>query len=349
MSVRRHPFLASLIAGAVCFGAGVADVDAAAAKQRRARSRAPAKPIEILAPVGAGTHDLRAAEAARAAIGRRRNVAVIAMDPWSGRVMTVGNPESALSNAYQPCSVFKLAVALAGLERGVIQPETRFNCTRGCWISPGHGPIDLRRALAVSCNPYFEWIGEQVGFDAVVDAGRRLGLGQATGVNLLGESAGALPARPPRQGVGHMSSHGAGVKTTALQLGVLMAALVNGGRVVTPRLASETEPLAIPVAGAAPSARVAPPGLISLLQPGLFSAVTEGSAQKAFAPDFIATGKTGSCSGVGWFASSLGYPRAEMVVVTLVRGGNGSAASTVAGDFYRHLLGRTPDVAVASY
>ena len=53
----------------------------------------------------------------------------------------------------------------------MIHPETRFNCTRGCWISPGHGPIDLRRALAVSCNPYFEWIGEQVGFDAVVDAG----------------------------------------------------------------------------------------------------------------------------------------------------------------------------------
>lgn len=344
MFFRTHPRAAALLAGLVCLAASGVD---AAAKARKARARVAPRPIEVLAPAGAGAHDLRAAEAARAAIGRRRNVAVVAMDPWTGRVMTVGNPESALSNAYQPCSVFKLAVALAGLERGVIQPETRFNCTRGCWITPGHGPIDLRRALAVSCNPYFEWIGEQVGFDAVVDAGRRLGLGQATGVNLLGENAGVLPGRPPRQGVGHMSSHGAGVKTTALQLGVLMSALVNGGRIVTPRLIPETDPAAAPVAGA-PSVRIAPPGLISLLQPGMFSAVTEGSAQKAFAPDFIATGKTGSCSGVGWFASSLGYPRSEMVVVTLVRGGNGSAASTVAGDFYRHLLGRTPDLAVAA-
>ena len=53
----------------------------------------------------------------------------------------------------------------------------------------------------------------------------------------------------------------------------------------------------------------------------------------------MASGKTGSCAGVGWFASSLGYPRSEMVVVTFVRGGNGAAASIVAGEFYRQLLG----------
>jgi hypothetical protein len=47
-------------------------------------------------------------------------------------------------------------------------------------------------------------------------------------------------------------------------------------------------------------------------------------------------------SGVGWFTSSLGYPRSEMVVVVLVRGGNGSAASAVGGEFYRALLGVSP-------
>jgi hypothetical protein len=85
--------------------------------------------------------------------------------------------------------------------------------------------------------------------------------------------------------------------------------------------------------------RFSAPSTLFLLGPGLFSSVTEGSAQRAFDPGFVATGKTGSCSGVGWFASSLGYPRSEMVVVVLVRGGNGAAASAVAGDFYRSLLG----------
>ena len=70
--------------------------------------------------------------------------------------------------AYQPCSVFKIVVAIAGLSEGVITPETRRTTARkGCWIWPGHGPIDLRRALAVSCNPYFEWVGERLGYEKV--------------------------------------------------------------------------------------------------------------------------------------------------------------------------------------
>jgi penicillin-binding protein 2 len=258
------------------------------------------------------------------------------MDPWTGRVITIGNPQSGLLTAYQPCSVFKLVVAVAGLTEGLITPDSRYTCTDGCWISPGHGSIDLRRALAVSCNTYFEWMGERLGFATVRAYAQKLGLGSRTGINVPGETAGVVPSSVPSLGVGHMSSHAQGVKSSAMQLAVLMSALVNGGMMHEPQF---VPPGAFKVKE---TSRFSAPGTLALLTPGLFSSVTEGSAQRAFDPGFVASGKTGSCSGVGWFASSLGYPRSEMVVVALVRGSNGAGASAVAGDFYRALLGVLP-------
>ncbi|MEO8362435.1 MAG: penicillin-binding transpeptidase domain-containing protein [Vicinamibacteria bacterium] len=301
----------------------------------RAAAKAPARfvPVTVLVPPDASQYDQKIAEATRVALRGRTNVALVAMDPWTGRVLSVGNPQSGLLSAYQPCSVFKLVVAVAGLTEGVITPESRFNCTDGCWIAQGHGPIDLRRALAVSCNRYFEMLGEKLGFDTVVRYAEKLGLGSPTGVNIPGETAGAIPSTIPSLGIGHMSAYAQGVKTTAMQLAVLMSALVNGGVMNEPQFVG---PQAIKVKE---RSRLSAPATLSLLAPGLFSSVTEGSAQRAFDPGFVASGKTGSCSGVGWFASSLGYPRSEMVVVTFVRGSNGAAASAVAAEFYRSLLG----------
>ena len=126
-----------------------------------------------------------------------------------------------------------------------------------------------------------------------------------------------------------------------MQLAVLMSALVNGGVLHEPQLAP-AEGLQVNE-----KSRFSSPDLLALLTPGLFSSVTEGSAQRAFDPGFVASGKTGSCSGVGWFASSLGYPRSEMVVVTFIRGGNGSAASSIAADFYKALLSVPPASSVS--
>ena len=307
--------------------------DASAARKARKAPVGRVAPVSILTPQDASPYDLRVGEAARIAIRGRSHVALVAMDPWTGRVLAIGNPQSGLLTAYQPCSVFKLVVAVAGLTERLITPESRFNCTDGCWLASGHGPIDLRRALAVSCNPYFEWVGEQLGFDTVRAYAQKLGLGSLTGINLPGESAGVVPSSVPSLGVGHMSSHAQGVKTSAMQLAVMMSALVNGGVIHEPQL------MAAQAVRVKERSRFSAPATLALLSPGLFSSVTEGSAQRAFDPGFVATGKTGSCSGVGWFASSLGYPRSEMVVVALVRGANGAAASVVAGDFYRALLG----------
>src|SRR6185503_19120169 len=149
--------------------------------RRAAKRRAPAPPA-LVVPANADTQDLAVAEAARLGLGHIPG-SVVAMDPYTGRVMAVVNPGLGVTQAYQPCSVFKIVVAIAGLTEGVITPETTHDCEGGCWLWPGHGPINLRRALAVSCNPYFEWVGERLGYEKVQRYASLLGLGTPTGIN----------------------------------------------------------------------------------------------------------------------------------------------------------------------
>jgi penicillin-binding protein 2 len=271
------------------------------------------------------------AEACRRGLGATAG-AVVAMDPWTGRVLAVVNPREGLVRAYTPCSVFKIVVAMAGLSEGIITPETTYNCTSGCWTWPGHGPISLRRALAVSCNTYFEWVGEQLGYERIQRYAQLLGLGAPSGINLTGESGGVLPefVRPDR--VPHMSSHATGIATSAVQLAVLLSATINGGVVYQPQVAG-------PAGFVAKERWRLPPGtVVEGLSDGFLAAVDEGSASLAFDPEVPVAGKTGSCAHLGWFASYAPADRPEVVVVVFLRGSNGHHASAVAGRIYQDLF-----------
>ena len=304
--------------------------------RRRSRPRVarpavhrPSLPAFIV-PANASARDLEIGEACRGGLGSTRG-AVVAMDPYTGRVIAIVNPDVAVANAYQPCSVFKIVVAVAGLTEGVITPETLHDCNGGCWMWPGHGPIDLRRALAQSCNPYFEAVGERLGYETVQRYAYRLGLGSTTGINVPGETSGAVPQEVPASRVGHVSSHAAGVKTSVVQVAALLSAMVNGGVVYQPQVAGAT--------GFAPRERWRLPRetVLGGLAEGFLGAVNEGSAANAFDPEVIVAGKTGTCSGLGWFASYAPADRPEVVIVTMVRPGNGHSASAVAGRIYRRL------------
>lgn len=289
----------------------------------------------VVVPASASARDVEIGEACRRGLGETRG-AVVAMDPYTGRVISIVNPEDALSSAYQPCSVFKIVVAVAGLTEGIITPETIHDCHGGCWMWPGHGPIDLRRALAQSCNPYFEAVGEKLGYDRVQRYAFLLGLGASTGINLEGEDPGRLPDSVPLSRVGHLSSHAAGIKTSVVQIAVLMSAMVNGGILFQPQLTGPGDFV--------PRERWRlPPGTVmGGLAEGFLSAVNEGSASNAFDPDVIVAGKTGTCAGVGWFASYAPADRPEVVIVTLVRPGNGHAASAVGGRIFQRLYKPAP-------
>jgi penicillin-binding protein 2 len=301
-------------------------------KKASKRKPSPVFP-SVLLPPDASDRDRAVGEVCQRRLGRSTG-SVVAMDPRDGRVIAIVNPVHALFRAYCPCSVFKVAVAIAGLSEGVIDPETTYNCTSGCWTWPGHGPINLRRALAVSCNPYFERIGETLGYEKVREYAKSLGLGTPSGVNLPGESAGLLPSRVPSFRVGHLSSHATGITATPIQIAVLISAAVNGGVVFRPQLA--------PRLGFEPQERWRLPSgtIFDGLADGFVAAVNEGSAASAFDADVAVAGKTGSCARVGWFASYAPADRPETVIVVFLKGGNGHGASRVAGDIFREIYAR---------
>jgi penicillin-binding protein 2 len=330
----RHPsalLLIAPVAGLLLAAPGslFAAEPATRAVMRRAPSRVPVLP-NLIVPPNASTWDLAVGDASRRAVAGTAG-AVVAMDPRTGRVLAVVNPARALFNAYTPCSVFKIVVAIAGLSEGVITPETTHVCQKGCWMWPGHGTIDLRRALAVSCNPYFERVGEQLGYERIQKYAHLLGLGEPTGVNLTGETAGRVPVSVPPEAVGHLSSHAAGIATSAMQLAVLLSATINGGVVFQPQVGG-------PDAFVPKERWRLPEGTrTDGLTEGFISAVNEGSATSAFDPDVMVAGKTGTCSSLGWFASFAPADNPELVLVVFLPRGSGHAASAVAGRIYQQL------------
>lgn len=336
-SRRRRWALSAAAVVAVALAGGDVASDAPASRRgtkarrkRAAEPRRPPLPSQIV-PASASSRDLEIGEACRSGLGRTPG-SVVAMDPYTGRVITIVNPSHGLARAYQPCSVFKIVVAIAGLTEGVITPDSVYDCTGGsCWMWAGHGPINLRRALAQSCNPYFEWVGEQLGYAQVHRYSELFGLGSLSGINVAGEASGRIPASVRASQVGHLSSHAEGIQTSAVQVGVLLSAAINGGIVFQPQVAGPQ--------GFEPRVRWRLPQgtVLGGLSEGFLGAVNEGSAANAFDPDVVVAGKTGTCSGVGWFASYAPAEKPEVVIVVFVRPGSGHVASAAAGRIYQNL------------
>jgi penicillin-binding protein 2 len=164
----------------------------------------------------------------------------------------------AIAGQYAPGSTFKMVVALAALEGGVVGPGHRVLCTGEiefgdsrfhCWKRGGHGLLAMVEAIKQSCDVYFYDLALRTGVDRIAGMARRLGLGQKLGINLPGEQPGVIPTRdwklatlgtPWQQGETLITGIGQGfVLATPLQLAVMMARLVNGGFAVVPRLSRD--------------------------------------------------------------------------------------------------------------
>src|ERR1043166_4351321 len=162
--------------------------------------------------------DLRVRAAAVNALGNHAG-SVVVMEAQTGKVLTVVNQDWAIRSSIRPCSTIKLVTATAGLNEGVISKETgaiRNTPTRR----------DLDDAIAFSDNGYFQRAGAQLGNSKIVDYGKKLGLGEQTGINLDGE----VPGRLPYSSSGaKIYSHGDGTEVTTIQLAVMAAAITNGG------------------------------------------------------------------------------------------------------------------------
>lgn len=163
--------------------------------------------------------------------------------------------DRAIQGRYSPGSTFKMAVALAALEEGVITPDFTVYCPGGqdfygrffkCWQKGGHGRVDLRHAIEQSCDVYFYNVGKMVGVDAINKWATRLGLGVKSGIDLPNELAGLVPSTEwKRQKLGEKWYPGetisvaigqGQVSVTPVSMAVYMATIANGGYRVTPHL-----------------------------------------------------------------------------------------------------------------
>src|SRR5437660_2284132 len=271
------------------------------------------------------------------------NGTVVAIEPASGRILAMVNQKLALAEGAQPCSTFKVAVALAALNEKLITPETQIKLGRRV-------RLNLTEALAHSNNPYFENLGRRLGFAKVSRYAHQFGLGELAGYDIEGEHLGAFPKAAPGShdgGIGKMCSYGESISMTPLQLGALMAALANGGTLYYLQHPETPEE----VAGFAPRVKrqlnIAP--LIPAVSPGMLAAVRYGTArslQYNFSEEEI-LGKTGTCSKdgtrFGWFASFAKTDHGKIVTVVFLRGGRptfGPKAAEIAGRLYRNLYDR---------
>ncbi len=160
-----------------------------------------------------------------------------------------------ISGQYPPGSLFKIVVALAGLEEGVIDPNEKIFCGGSYsfkgriyrdYKREGHGYVDLHKALVESCDVYFYKIGQKTGIDTIARYAKRLGLNRVTGLQLGDEKPGLIPNKawklrrwhaPWEDGETLSVAVGQSFTlTTPIQIVRFISALFNGGILFRPQV-----------------------------------------------------------------------------------------------------------------
>ncbi len=286
--------------------------------------------------------------------------------------------------ALPPGSTFKIVTAIAGLESGTVTPDGPFEC-RGYLTNPDehrcmifrlfgatHGRVNLRTAMAQSCNVYFFDMARRMGIEPLVQWADRMEFGHLTGIDLPYEKGGTIPIadRDPaasgtesarryheREALG-LSIGQSRLTVTPLQMARLLAFVANDGWLVTPHVVSEdgTARRASEIDDSPYRAtRRRVPGVssetLSAVRAGLLAAIEEpiGTGFRTVRlPGIRIAGKTGTAETSpnrpdhAWFT---GYVPAEnpryVIIVVLEHGGSGSkAAGPIAREIVRSMSER---------
>jgi penicillin-binding protein 2 len=225
--------------------------------------------------------------------------------------------DRAVQGRYSPGSTFKMTVAAAALEEGVITPDFTVRCGGAgvfwgrafkCWKKGGHGSMNLRHALEQSCNVYFYTIGNMVGIDRLHKWATLLGIGVKSGIDLPNEVTGIMPSTEWKRrtkndkwypGETISVSIGQGqVSVTPVSMAVMMATLANGGTRVTPHFVKAVFDGGgwKEVPAPAPQSSVAmKPETLKAIRDGLWLVVNGiGTGRRARIPGYDVSGKTGT-------------------------------------------------------
>jgi penicillin-binding protein 2 len=306
-----------------------------------------------------------------------------------GRVAPLFN--RSISGRYPPGSTYKPVTAIAAMQSGLANPGDLIGCPGSLTVDGqrylnfeyfSNTSMALPQALTESCDTYFYQLGKRL-YDATPKDGsaepqplwgRRLGFGQATGIDIGGESAGVLPDieykrenAPPgdlitnrwTSGDAILQSIGQGdLEVTPLQVATLYSALANGGTLVKPHIAEKIErPDGTKLADLpAPARRKVniDPFVLSSIRAGLLGATHDdsGTADATYASfEPAVAGKTGTAQKAGkrdyaWFAGYAPADAPEIVVVAIIeQGGFGGdiAAPAAARVFAKYFVVDPPE------
>jgi penicillin-binding protein 2 len=338
------------------------------------------------------TLDLDLQAVAELAMEGRRG-AVVALDPRTGEVLAmvsrpaydpnrfagrilakdwkeiVLNPEKPMLNrAIQaqlaPGSTFKPLMALAGLETGVLTPDFQVSCGGGasfygryfkCHLRGGHGRVDLRKAIAQSCDVFFYTLGNRMGIDNIAKYAEISGFGSRTGIDLPHEVEGTVPSTKWKMrnfrekwyaGETISVSIGQGALTvTPLQLAHSVGGIATGGVWTKPHLVLGDTNI-----GEAKKANLSLDNVMKVID-GMHAVVNGGgTGARAKLPGLEVCGKTGTAqlasnemlkgTALGrtmkdnaWFVGFAPNNSPEIVVVALFEAGeHGNLAAPIVRD-----------------
>ncbi len=281
----------------------------------------------------------------------------------------------AVYGGYPPGSTFKIVVALAALDAGLLNPQDIYRSegfyrlgNRAIGDTAGAGDFNFKRAFIKSSNPYFIKYGLDIGRDRIVTLAQRMHFGERTGIPLGQDSAGVLPTTEwvrenrPRWLQGDTANISIGqdpLKVTPLQLAVAISAVANGGKVLWPQLVQRVVGPDELIAGGP----VMRPHIhddlqvskraLDVVREAMLADVEdhEGSGKAARLADFRVCGKTGTAEVWKgnrkdhydvWFASYAPYEDPRYAVVVMVEHGNsgGGTCAPIAGRIYQALRER---------
>ena len=272
----------------------------------------------------------------------------------------------AVAANYPPASTFKLATAVMGLQKNIIEADTRMPiaCTGGmayagryarCWYAPGHGSLDLVGAIENSCNVYFYQVGIQLGLKEFIERGTRMGFSEGTGIDLPGARSGEFPTslawmakrfghEPTPSEVMSLSIGQGPNAQTALKMAHFYSAMAGNGKAPAPHLAA--------LEGAGDEEGALDLGLdeddLRAIWAGMARVVATGTARLSALERWQVYGKTGTAQNPhgedhGWFTGYAGAPgeRPEIAVAVIIEHGlHGSDVAPVATKTMNHYLNR---------
>lgn len=229
----------------------------------------------------------------------------------------------AITDTFEPGSTFKAITSAAGIEEGIITPETLVDDTTvsvagwkiNCWNPNAHGKETFKEAVYNSCNPAFVRVAQNLGIEKFYSYVRKFGFYDKTGLELLGEADSLLHKNPAEIDMA-VASFGQRLQVTPIQVVSAYGAIANGGKLMKPQIIKEivdTKGGSVKTLEPQVVRNVISPKTAETVREMLEGVVSKGTGANAFVEGYKIAGKTGTSEKINgkYMASFAGFAPAD--------------------------------------